>query len=192
MLLFAIFVVARTVVLKARGRGRGTRMKQMERKHNRRGSNGSNTSLPPVPGHLQNRPGPDRLPYTAMLPQGESPWGTTTCKQVLGNKVVLTNMQVPKDKPKILVLTDQMLELIQRPDKYLHVLAMTNYAIHDYIRDLQDELIDVEFPFIVIYLGTMQIGVFDSKALQKQVVDLMLIIHKRNPSAWVTFTGLVP
>ena len=94
--------------------------------------------------------------------------------------------------PQILVLTDQMMDLCACPDKYLHVLAMVNYSMTDYTRDVEDELVDLNFPFIIVFLGTMQLGVYGTQKVQKEVTRLMRSIQKQISSALVTFTSLVP
>ena len=69
---------------------------------------------------------------------------------------------------------------------------MVNYSLKDYAKDVVDSLIDLEFPYIVVFLGTMQLGVFEEMQVQKQIVDLMMAINAINVKSLVLFCGLVP
>ena len=170
----------------------------IDKRPGRRGSSGSNTSTSSV----QPRPEikvPHTMPFTARLPPDENrEWinnkgQKNQDREVVGDKVVIRQQpaSVPP-KPQILVLTDQMMEAFQRPDKYLNVLAMVGYSMMEYVKDVQDDLINLDFPYIVIYLGTMQLGVFDSREVHRHVKDLVSAIAAVSPSLLITFTGLVP
>ena len=173
----------------------------MERRHNRNGSSGSSmcSQPPPVPGKRENC-GPEGLPYMARLLQQQSAdviWinqnGKTKQRQVVGQRVVIRQQAAgPPTSPQVLVLADQMLECTQRPDKYLHVLAMVNYSLTDYARDIEDELIDLNYPHIIIFLGTMQLGIFEAVKVQQEVKKLMMVINSASPNSLVMFTGLLP
>ena len=108
-------------------------------------------------------------------------------------KVVIRQQPAaPPVMPQILVLSDQMLSNFQHPDKYIKCLAMSGYSMRNYVSDVQDQLIDLNYEHVVIYLGTMQLGVFDAQLLCKDVIDLMQAIRQFNDNAMVTFVGIVP
>ena len=119
---------------------------------------------------MQSRPGrqggPDRLPLAAWMPDTDEDmqvWVNNkgkekTKRKVVGEKVLIRRQPAgPPQDPQVLILTDQMLDRFSRPDRYLHVLAMVGYSLKDYIRDVQDELINLQFPCICIFLGTLQL-----------------------------------
>ena len=39
---------------------------------------------------------------------------------------------------------------------------MFGYSIQDYTADVRDELIDLTYEYVIVFLGTMQLGLFDS------------------------------
>ena len=95
--------------------------------------------------------------------------------------------------PQVLVMSDQMLEDAQQGDKYLKVLAMVGYTSSNYTQDVRDGFVQVlQYPYIVVFLGTMQLGIFDSRQVQKQVFELMKAITEVNPCSHVVFSGLIP
>ena len=111
-------------------------------------------------------------------------------QQVVGNKVVIQQQLVAvPPRPQVVVLADQMLERFQRLDKYMNVVAMVGHSISDYI---QDELIDLNYPYIIIFLGTMQLEVFDSSNTHHEVRTLVEEIQKQASSSMIIFSGLVP
>ena len=178
-----------------RGQGRGLRNKlQGDRKHARQGSIGSSMCSTLTPGR-RDIIVPHNIPYTAKLPQQETIGfqAKTAERQVMGDKVMITqDINMSQARPQILVLTDQMMERVLRPDKYMQVLAMVGYTMNDYLRDVQDELIDLSFPFVVIYIGTMQLGVFEPKVMFKESCYLVEAIRSVSPEAKVIITGPVP
>ena len=60
------------------------------------------------------------------------------------------------------------------------------------LENIRDELIDLNFPYIVMFLGTMQMTAFDSREVHKQVKEIMLEITRASPNSMVLFAGLVP
>ena len=95
-------------------------------------------------------------------------------------------------EPQCLILADQMLERFQQPDKYFKLYAMFGYSIQDYTRDIKDELIDLTYPYILIFLGTMQFGLFDWLKNYEAVSQLLKAINEVNSNSHVLITGLVP
>ena len=164
----------------------------------RRASSGSNTSIT----SNQSRPGglSATIPYTARLPAAEMQeplWvnqhGEPPQREVVGTKVLLRQQPAaPPETPKILVLTDQMMDHFQRPDRYIKCLAMTGYAMDTYTVDIELGLIDLNYEYIVIFLGTMQLGVFEARKNAAEVFKLVKAINTVNPNSMITFTGLVP
>ena len=184
--------------VRGRGCGRGSRRKQQ--KQQKRGSGGLNTSLTPTPGRKQYQVlYPQSVPFVAqLLVDTQQSWDATRAgprpsRQVVGDKVVITQeVATCLSSPQVLVLTDQLMEAVAHPDRYLHVLVMVGYSFTDYLRDLQDELIDLNFKHIMFFLGSMQLGVLDYKMIQHQVHDLMTVIRQQAKDVTVTFFGLVP
>ena len=99
---------------------------------------------------------------------------------------------MPPPEPQILLLTDQVLERMPQPDKYIKMLSMFGYSIKDYTRDIQDDLIDLTFPYIIVFLGTLQLGLFDSIRNYQEVEALLLAINAVNDKSHVVISGLVP
>ena len=135
-----------------------------------------------------------------MLPEHEQPrkrWVNQhgeekVDRQVIGETVFVRQQPAqPPDRPQILILTDQMLEQFPQPDKYFKLCAMFGYTIRDYQCDIEDELIELTYPYIVIFLGSLQLGLFDSIKNYEQMASLMRVIHK-NPNSHVLVSGLVP
>ena len=193
-------VVSRVPKGRGRGRGNRNRMMQTERWPTRPGSCGSNTPMQSVQGSLQHEiVVPHVVPLMARLPPEEdvmwinSKGEKRKDRQVVGNKVVIRQQPaaVPP-QPQVLVLADQMLERFQHPDKYMNVIAMVGHTINDYVRDIKDELIEMNYPYIIIFLGTMQLGVFDVTKLQQEAAGLVEEIQKQSPSSMIIFSGLVP
>ena len=78
------------------------------------------------------------------------------------------------------------------PDKYIHPHIMVGYGLQDYINDIRDGALDLNFPYILIHLGALQLGKFDSRVVQKQVIEFMKLIVQITPKSLVIFSGLVP
>ena len=84
-----------------------------------------------------------------------------------------------------------MLERFPQDDKYFKCHAMFGYTLRDYVRDTDDELIDLHFPYIAVFLGSLQLGRFEATKIYKDVNDLMKSIAQQNNRAQVLITGLV-
>ena len=142
----------------------------------------------------------EKIPDSARMPCDSSStlWvnnrgDTITDPQLIGEKV-LAQQQVasPPDTPKILVISDQVLEHHQAGDKYMKVLAMMGYTISNYVLDIRDGFIDLQFPYIVVHLGTMQLKNFIPEQVWLDVEQLLQAIDKINPFSHVLFSGLLP
>ena len=156
----------------SRGRIASTRHSRERKKtHGGRSSSGSSTLSRPYqdPSSFNAASCYDLIPSSAKLPCSEigntwysSTGDTKSNRTVIGEKVLIRQQPAaPPPEPQILVLSDQMLERAPTQDKYMKVLSMFGYALLDYTHDINDELIDLTFPYIIIHLGTMQLGLFD-------------------------------
>ena len=85
-----------------------------------------------------------------------------------------------------------MLEKIPQPDKYFKLVSMFGYTIQNYTADVKDELIDLTYEYVVLFLGTMQLGLFDSLRNYEAVSALVTAINQIKPNSHVLVTGLVP
>ena len=113
--------------------------------------------------------------------------------QVVGNKVSVSQAVThPPEQPQILLLSNQMLSKFQRPDHYFYCWSMTGYTLRNYINDIQDQLIDMDLDRIMVFLGTMQLGIFNAQLVKKEIYDFLSTIWEFNPQASVTCTGLLP
>ena len=74
----------------------------------------------------------------------------------------------------------------------MKVHAMTGYALHNYTQDVRDGFLDLQFPYIIVMLGTMQIALFDAKKVHREVFDFLKALNERNKNSHVLFSGLVP
>ena len=116
-----------------------------------------------------------------------------TDRQVVGDRVLIHQQPAsPPAEPQIIVLSDQMLDNFPRNDKYVKCLAMFGYSLVDYTRDINDKLIDLSYPYIIIFLGTMQLGLFEASRLFRELSDLMQAITTVNNKSHVMVSGLVP
>ena len=180
------------------------RVKWSRGRRGRRTSSGSSTYSPSLPrqcGEEQAmvKSSPHSLiPSSARLRTTGVTWTNQhghqlPDREVIGDRVLIRQQPAqPPRQPQILILTDQMLEKFLNEDKYFKCLAMFGYTLADYTRDVKDELIDLNFPYIIIFLGSMQLGLFESLAVYKQVSELLKAINQVNSNSHVLITGLVP
>ena len=96
------------------------------------------------------------------------------------------------DVPQVLVLMDQMMDKFVRPDKYITCFAMKGYDWKQLARDISDELIDVNLPYCVIYLGTMQMGIYQARSAHNDILNRIELILQRNVGVKLLVSGLVP
>ena len=142
----------------------------------------------------------DSIPEAARMPLQSSTdtlWvnnkGEVKPRQVIGDKVLIRQQPAsPPPQPQILVLTDQMCKKFHQDDRYIKVIAMVGYTLNDYINDIKDSMIQVVFPYVMVFMGSMQLGLFDPETLQSQVTELVRIIMQITPNTMVVFSGLVP
>ena len=85
-----------------------------------------------------------------------------------------------------------MLEKFPQPDKYFKMVCMFGYTIQDFTRDIKDELIELTFPYVVLHLGTLQIGLFDSIKNYEAVSSFMHQVNEVSPNSYVLVSGLIP
>ena len=140
------------------------------------------------------------LPWSARLPDAErtKKWTNQYGKElpdreVIGDKVLIRQQPpYPPERPQILLLTDQMMEKLPQPDKYIKMFSMFGYSLQDYTRDITDELIELTYPYIIVFLGTMQLGLYDSVKNYQDVSALLKAINAVNDKSHVLISGLVP
>ena len=114
-------------------------------------------------------------------------------RQVIGDKVMIRQQPAaPPQIPQILVLSDQMMSSFQHPDKYIKCWAMSGYTFRNYINDIRDQLIELNFQHIVVFIGTMQLGIFDPELVKNDIADLVSAVREFNRLSTVTFVGIVP
>ena len=168
-------------------------------RHNRSGSGGSSTISQQHPGGLAEFA--VSILVAAHIPANEqvcnTVWvnqhGNKMQRQVIGNKVLIRQQPAaPPRSPEILVLSDEMLSNFKNPDKYIKCLAMFGYTFSNYSQDIRDELIDVNFEYILFFLGTMQLGVFDPQKLMREITQVMHSIVAVNDKSLVIFCGVAP
>ena len=112
---------------------------------------------------------------------------------MVGERVLVRQQPAsPPPTPQVLVLTDQMMEDWKSQDKYLKVFPMVGYTMLNYAQDIRDGFVELQYPYIVVFLGTMQFVKFDSRQVQKDAHQLMEAINDVNPYSHVVFSGLVP
>ena len=139
------------------------------------------------------------LPVAARIPceDLQNTWvnnkGQVRSRTVMGERVYLRQQQAgPPPEQQVLVLSDQILTRFPTPDKYIKCLSMVGYDLKAYTSDLELELIDVNFPYIIIFLGTMQLGEFDAIKQKELIRNLVSAIRVFNENAHVVFSSLVP
>ena len=119
--------------------------------------------------------------------------GRTAPCEVVGQKVLIRQQPPgPPEEPEILLLTDQMMEKFATDDKYIKALVMIGYGLQDFTNDIRDSAIDVKFPYVLVFLRTLQLAHFDSRRIHRQVTDFMTVLNQITPNTLVLFSGLVP
>ena len=189
----------------ARGRGRargGAKSKVSKTGPSSHGSHGSVMSVQSLQDHSQAMVSfHDSIPASAKLPctsQSETVWVNNKGqvkdnRVVLGDRVLIRQQPVsPPPVPQILVLSDQMLSEFQSPDRYIVCTVMSGYTLKDYANDIRDSALDLNYPYIIIYLGTMQLGIFKSAATAKDLKELIVAISNFSPKSMIVVSGLVP
>ena len=142
-----------------------------------------------------------QLPFTARIPLDEGErntlWvnqhGAVKQRDVVGSKILIRQQPAaPPKNPEILVISDEVVANYPRPDKYVKCLAMFGYTMCNYLQDIKDNLIDLNFPYILIYIGTMQLGVFQHQILKHEVTQLVEEVTRVTPNSLIMFSGVVP
>ena len=141
------------------------------------------------------------IPFAARIPADESQCNTLWVnqhrqkmhRQVVGSRVLIRQQPAaPPQSPEVLLLTDEMMANLPKPDKYMQCHVMYGYTFRNFFQDVADDLIDVNFSYIVIYLGTMQLGVFEVQKLHEDVSGLAAEITKNSLNSMMVFCGVVP
>ena len=140
----------------------------------------------------------ENIPVAArMLEPAQPLWtnnrGQVQQRQVVGDKVLIRQQPAaPPASPEILLLSDQMLSNFQHNDKYMKCLSMVGYTLKDYANGIKDQMIDVNYLYVLCFIGIMQLGLFDPKVVQKQAAELVKVINHITPNTMVVFSGLIP
>ena len=140
----------------------------------------------------------ENIPASAKLPCAQEVlWvnqkGQSKPRQVVGDKVLLRQQPAaPPPEPEVLVLSDQMLAQFQNPDKYLRCHIMPGYTIKDYTNDIHDSMTEINFKYIIVFLGTMHVAMFQQKAVAKQITEFVKVVNEITPNTLIMFSGLVP
>ena len=178
-----------------------TQLRQRNRHGRTQSGSGSSTSAWRRSDSSSGSQSSEMVPSAALLPDSEQPakvWTnqhgrTLPEREVVGHKVLIRQQPAaPPRQPQVLILTDQMLERFPQPDKYFKLLSMFGYSIQDYTVDVRDELIDLTYEYVIVFLGTMQLGLFDSLKNYEAVSALVTAINRITPNSHVLVTGLVP
>ena len=142
-----------------------------------------------------------QLPFAARIPLDEGECNTLWVNQhgdvkhrdVVGSKILIRQQPAaPPKSPEILLLSDEIVANYPRPEKYVKCLAMFGYTMRNYLQDIKDDLIDLNFPYILIYIGTMQLGVFQHQILKQDVTQLVEEVVRVTPNSLIVFSGVVP
>ena len=195
-----IFVVVIVGATRGRGRARGSCAKHAETpKPGKSGYTGSTTSTPSWVAQENLSSFHDDIPASARLQCAEQDvlWvnnkGDKKPQQVLGEKVLLRQQPVaPPVQPEILLLTDQMLAQYQSNDKYIKCCAMIRYSLKDFTNDIKEAMLQIDYKYIVVFLGTMQIAEYEHHRVAKQVHEFMTVVSQITPQTLVLFSGLIP
>ena len=140
-------------------------------KYSRPGSSGSTTSMQSEASSVQLVAFHDSIPSGAKLPADDVLWvnhkGQVKKREVVG-QCVWIRQQPPglPSNPEILLITDQMMEGFQVPDKYIVPTIRVGYSLQDYTNDIKDSALDLNFPYILVYIRTLQLRMFDSRVVQ--------------------------
>ena len=114
-------------------------------------------------------------------------------REVVGQKVYIRQQPAAlPPQPQVQVLTDQVFQAVNRPDKYSSYMIMMGYSMDTYTKDVMDGFVNLEFPYVIVFLGTMQIGVFEPIRFASEVDGLINAITEVNPNCHVVFSGLAP
>ena len=160
-------------------------------------SGGSNTSKQ----LLGRGPVYGNIPEMARLPcrqDDDAPWinnwdDVLPERQVIGDKVLIRQqLGTPQSALQILLLSDQMMQEFQSPDKYINCTLMMGYTIHNFMQDIIDGLIEVNYEYVILYMGTLQLARFEAKQLHQDVEDFAQAVHHRSPNTHLVLSGMVP
>ena len=197
--MLSIFMVA-VGVKPSRGRGHGRGIRKQNNQHTRSGSAGSSTSNTPCPGH-SSLVSHENIPFAARIPVDEGKCNTLWVNQhgqrrqreVSGSRVLIRQQPAaPPTQPEILLLSDEMLSHMSINDKYFKCVIMYGYSFQNYVQDIQDQLIDVDIPYVLVFIGSLQLGIFHPDKVNEEVSVLMQEINAINNTSLVVFSGVVP
>ena len=139
----------------------------------------------------------ENIPETARLLATEMNkplWdkGQVKPRNVVREKLFIRSQPVPPKGQEILLLTDQMMEGYPLPDKYIQAQVMVGYTLQDYINDIQDIAFDLNYPYILVFLGALQLWEFELRKVHQQVIEFMKLVGCQSPNSMVIFSGLLP
>ena len=181
---------------RGRGQGRAHGRGAEKSKQVGRGAAGYSTPKTSEPSRQPLMDFHQNIPAAAKLPE-DIPWmnnkGQVKQRQVVGSRIMIRQQPAaPPPSPEVLLITDEVLTNFQQPDKYIKAYAMQGYTLQDYTNDIRYSMIEIKYPYIVVHLGTMQLGVFDPKKLNRVVTEFMKAINQISSNSLVVFSGLVP
>ena len=130
-----------------------------------------------------------KLPKVARLPCTDITVKVNTKSE---KREVTSKAEKPPESPQILVLSDDMMAHFKRPDKYMKCFAMFGYDWNQYTRDVEEDLIDVDLPYCILYLDTMQLGVYNARKTHTEMGNLIQAIVKRNSHVTILVSGIIP
>ena len=144
----------------------------------------------------------DNIPASAKLPcekdaQEDTLWvnnqGEEKARQVIGDRVYIRQQPaaVPQHTP-ILLITDQIMRNFAAPDRYIQCVNRMGYTLDDYTNDIRDSSMDLQFPYILVFLGTLRLGKFQQKVVRKSVGEFVKAINEVNNNSVILFSSLVP
>ena len=114
-------------------------------------------------------------------------------RQVLGEADVLqSNNRKQPSKLEIMVLSDQMMKEFRSLDKYMVCHAMRGYDWNNFRMDIEDDLIDVSTPHVIIFLGTMQLSIFEAQRVHNEIRKLLEAFYHKKTNINILISGLVP
>ena len=199
----------RKVVARGRGRGARGRATVIQKpaatvKRGRRPSSGSSTSTQSHQSHgfigvsYENIPASACMPACMTTDPGEVLWvnnkgDTLPQRQVIGEKVYVRQQPAaPPPTPQILLLSDQMMAAFQENDRYIDPAIKSGYAVVNFTQDIQDGMINLDYPYVAVFLGTMQLASFEPNQFQAQVMGLLHSITQQSQNSHIVLCGLAP
>ena len=114
-------------------------------------------------------------------------------REVIGEKVLIWQQPAyPPSQPQILLLTDKCWKSSHNPTNTSRWFACLDTPYRISPGDIKDELIELTFSYVVLHLGTLQKGLFDSIKNYEAVSSFMHQVNEVSPNSYVLVSGLIP